>query len=121
MKKEKIENKSKKEKTAKKVEKKIEKKTRVSRSGTYKSIRHMMETMFYKNQDFSSDEAMKIVKKEFPDSAYVNSNHFPWYHTHIVNLKEFTIIEPPKWAKGGAKIKTTKKVDKKKVNKKDEK
>jgi hypothetical protein len=89
----------------KKKAKKTERKSRASRSGKYKSMRHMMEAMFYKNQNLTSDEAMKMVKKEFPDSAYVKSNHFPWYHTHIVNLREFTVIEPPKWAKGGAKIK----------------
>jgi len=84
-------------------------KSRISKSKKYKSIRHMMEAMFYKNQNFTSEEAMKLMKKEYPDSAYVKSNHFPWYHTKIANCREFTIIDPPKWAKGGAKIKTDKK------------
>lgn len=98
------------EKKTKKPAKKTEKKSRASKSGKYKSIRHMMETLFYKNQNLTADDAMKIAKKEFPDSKYVESgNHFTWYHTHIVNMKEFTVIEPPKWAKGGAKIKKTKK------------
>jgi hypothetical protein len=108
------EKKEKKEKKVKKTEK-TERKSRASKSGKFKSLRHMMEALFYKNQNLTADEAMKAVKKEYPDSAYVNNtNHFPWYHTHIVNLREFTVIEPPKWAKGtAAKIKKAAKKSKK--------
>jgi len=113
----KADKKEKKEKKTKKT-KKTERKSRASKSGKFKSLRHMMEALFYKNQSLTSDEAMKNVKKEFPDSAYVKSNHFPWYKTHIVNLREFTVIEPPKWAKGKvAKIKKTEKKSKKSEDK----
>ena len=116
-KKDKVEKKEKKENKSKKT-KKTERKSRASKSGKFKSLRHMMEALFYKNQNLTSDEAMKNVKKEFPDSAYVKSNHYPWYHTHIVNLREFTVIEPPKWAKGKvAKIKKAEKKVKKSEDK----
>ena len=101
-------------KTSKKEEKKVKKSkkaalvSRESKSGKYKSIRHLMEVLFFKDKELTKEEALKIVKKEYPGSGFAEerSNHFSWYHTHIVNLREFVVIEPPKWANGGgAKIK----------------
>jgi phage protein D len=117
------EKKEKKEKKSKKT-KKTERTSRASKSGKYKSMRHMIETMFYKKKDLTKEEADAAVKKEFPDSAWsVNisdkknegwGSQFSWYHTHIVNLGEWVVIEPPKWTKGAtAKIKKAEKKSKK--------
>jgi hypothetical protein len=93
----------------KKSSKKTAKKTRVqrpkSKSGNYKNIRHLMESLFAKKKDATAEETTKVVKKEFPTSAF-NNSHYSWYKTHIVNKREFIHEAKPKWAKGTqAKIK----------------
>lgn len=83
-----------------------------SKSGKYKSVRHLLETLFFKNKELTKDEAKAVVKKEFPDSKYLRTTktHFSWYKSHILNHREFVTIDPPSWAKGGPKIKVTKRV-----------
>lgn len=96
----------KKKKGVKPEEVKVEKKTKKtigprpkSTSGNYKSVRNLCEQQFAKNKDTSSDEMMKLVKKEFPTHKYCISNHYPWYKTHIVSRNEWTTIDPPAWSK----------------------
>ncbi len=94
--------KSAKPEVAKKVEKKVGKKygpRPKSTSGNYKSARNLIESMFAKNKDASSDEIMKAMKREFPSHRYCVSNHYPWYKTHIVSRNEWTTIDPPAWTK----------------------
>lgn len=103
---------SKKEVKKSKKEKKVAK-TRASKDGKFKSVRHLMETLFAKNKNMEKEVADKMVAKEFPDSAWAKNlkkkdsigSHFPWYKNHIVSHREFTTIDVPAWAKGGAKIK----------------
>ena len=100
---------------AKKADKKTDVKTKKvgprgprakSTSGSYKSVRNLIERTFAEKKDTTSEEMMKLVKKEFPDHKYCVSNHYPWYKTHIVSRNEWTTIESPKWAKKiSAKIK----------------
>ena len=102
-------------KVAKKAVKKTEAKTAKvgprgprakSLTGEHKSVRNLIECQFAKDKDTTSDEMMKLVKKEFPDHKYCVSNHYPWYKTHIVSRNEWTTIEAPKWSKKpSAKIK----------------
>lgn len=110
--------KKKKEKVMKKKTKKTKKtatkavaKTRASVSGKYKSIRHLLENLFARNKDLTTELALPHVKKEFPKTGFVSSPsaHFAWYKSKIVSHREFTTIDPPAWAKGrSAKIKTKK-------------
>lgn len=77
-----------------------------SLTGEHKSVRNLIECQFAKDKNTTSEEMMKLVKKEFPDHKYCVSNHYPWYKTHIVSRNEWTTIEAPKWAKkSSAKIK----------------
>ena len=77
-----------------------------STSGKYKTIYHLLETMFAKNRELTAEKAMIAVTREFPQSAYVKSDHFPWYKTHIVSRGEFRFVKRPAWATGViAKIK----------------
>lgn len=70
---------------AKKAEKKTKKtSTRISKSGKYESIRHMMEALFKGNKKLESEEAVKAVKKEYPASAF-NGKHFAWYKAKIMS------------------------------------
>ena len=92
-------------KAAKKTSKKVRTQRPKSKSGNYKNIRHLMESLFAKSKDLTAEAATKAVKKEFPASAF-NNAHFSWYKTHIVNKREFIHETTPKWAKGhSAKIK----------------
>lgn len=86
------------EEAKKKVGKKVGPRPK-STSGNFKSVRNLIETTFAKNKDTSSDEMMKLVKKEFPTHKYCISNHYPWYKTHIVSRNEWTTVEPPAWSK----------------------
>jgi len=105
--------KSAKKKSAKKsAKKKSAKKERVpreqSKSGKYVSIRHLMETLFAKNQDLEKDAAIAAVKKEFPKAAFLANpgSHFGWYKSHIVSHGEYKHVEKPKGkVKAVAKIK----------------
>ncbi len=82
------------------------KSTRLSKSGKYKSTRHLVESLFAKKKDMSAEDMEKAVKKEYPKGAFTAKTHYPWYKTRIVNRGEFvTEVKAPKWAKGGAKIK----------------
>ena len=78
-------------------------------SKKFKSVRHLLETLFAKNKNTTKEEAKKAVKKSFPDSKYLRTakTHYPWYKSHIVNHGEFVTIDPPKWAMGGPRIKTS--------------
>jgi len=104
------------EKKSKKASKK-EESTRESKTGKYTSFRHMVEAVFYKNREASVDDVIAIAKKEYPGCSFLTggrtSKRFGWYKSHIVNHGEFTTVEAPKWAKGGAKIKKSKKASKK--------
>lgn len=91
---------------AKKVSKKVSAKRPQSKSGKYKNIRHLLEALFHKNSNLTSEQAMQEVKKEFPTSKYVESNHYPWYKTHIINKNEWIHFDKPKVKM--AKIKTQK-------------
>ena len=93
--------------TAKKATKKTDKKSRASKSGKYKNIRHLMETLFAKKKDMELGDALPLIKKEFPNSAFTDNpnTHFAWYRSKIVSHREFTIVSAPAWAKGGAKVK----------------
>ncbi len=95
-------------KTAKAVGNKAEVKTKKvgprgprakSTSGNYKSVRNLIERTFAEKKDTTSEEMMKLVKKEFPDHKYCVSNHYPWYKTHIISRNEWTTVEAPKWSK----------------------
>lgn len=113
VKKEKKVKKIKTEKKTKKVKKeKKERRHRVSKSGKFKSTRHMMEVLFAKNKNLTKEEANKAVSKEFPNGAWAKrmkvgkKSHFPAYKTRIVSHCVFKTINPPSWAKKhGAKIK----------------
>jgi hypothetical protein len=95
--------------TKKVVAKKTERTPREqSKSGNFKSIRHLMEVSFAKNKDLTKDEAIAIVKKEFPKASFIinPTSHFGWYKSHIVGKYEFKHVDAPKWTKGvRAKIK----------------
>ena len=98
-------------KTTKKVSPKKQSKEQLkSKSGKYRSVRHLLETLFSKNKELTKEEARAAVKKEFPDSKYLRTTktHFSWYKSHILNHREFVTIDPPSWAKGGPKIKISK-------------
>ena len=82
-----------------------------SKSGKYKSIRHLMETAFAKNMEMTKAEAIEVVKKEFPNASFlVNpTSHFGWYKSHIVSKGEWKHVEKPKSkVKAVAKMKTAK-------------
>lgn len=120
---------SKTEKKSKKSEKKSKKSkkeesTRESKTGKYTSFRHMVEAVFYKDKDAKVDDVIGIAKKEYPGCSFLTggrtNKRFGWYKSHIVNHGEFTTVEAPKWAKGGAKIKKSSKKSEK-VEKKSKK
>lgn len=93
-------------KAATKKKSTAKKSTRLSKSGKYKSVRHLVETIFARKKDTTAEAMEKEVKKEYPQSAFTAKTHYPWYKTRIVNRREFvTDVKVPKWAKGGAKIK----------------
>lgn len=58
--------------------------SRISKTGKYTSIRHMMESLFRDDKELTFDKVIKVVKREYPNSAY-NRNHFSWYHNKIVS------------------------------------
>jgi hypothetical protein len=75
--------------------------SRLSKSGGFKSIRHLLEEIFAKNKNITRAEVIKQVKIEFPDSKLVTEEkptNFSWYVNFIVKQKEFKCITPPKWA-----------------------
>jgi len=81
---------------------------RESTSGNYKNIRHLMETLFAKDKGLTKEDAIKSVKKEFPESAFLEktASHFGWYKNKIVSHNTWVSVEPPAWSKGPrAKIK----------------
>jgi len=57
--------------------------TRISKSGKYTSIRHMMEQILAKTPDITSEKVIPMVKKEYPNSAF-KPNHLAWYRGKIV-------------------------------------
>lgn len=93
---------------------KVERKSRVSKSGKFRNLRHLVETLIAANKDITQDKVDAAVKKEFPDSSYITNptgTHFPWYRCHIVNHGRFTQIDTPSWAKGLDKQKKKLKTD----------
>ncbi len=100
-------------KTVKKTSTKVAKKSTtkekkfVSKSGNYKNVRHLMETLLKKNASISYADAEKIVKNEFPMSKYAKPD-WSWYRNKIVSHNEWRHVEPPKHVPT-AKIKKTKK------------
>jgi len=100
-------------KASKKEGKKKESSRPKGKSGKFKTIRHFMESLFAKNKNLTKEEAGKLMAKEFPNSAWVDGTHFPWYKNHIVNHGRFFHMTAPKWAEGLGKT-GGKKSDKKK-------
>jgi len=112
-------------KVTKKAEKKVTKKaatkkaatkkvsSRISKSGKYSSIRNLMESLFAKNKEVSFEDALKTVKKEYPNSKF-NKQHFGWYRTQIIS---YSGVKPKTKTKKAEK-KVTKKAATKKVAKK---
>ncbi len=81
---------------------KISKKNRMSVSGTFKNIRHLLEEIFATNKNITRTEVIKQVKIEFPDSKLVTEDkpvNYAWYTNFIIKKKEFKYISAPKWAK----------------------
>jgi hypothetical protein len=82
---------------------KANKKTRMSKSGKFKNLRHLIETVFAKNKGAEKKDIDKIVKVEYPGSAFLKvgpqNTHFNWYRAHIVGKGEFTQVPAPSWAK----------------------
>lgn len=81
--------------TKKKLAKKADKKggkpkkasTRISKSGKFKSIRHLMETLLAKNKNLDYKKAEEAVLREYPNSKFKNT-HFGWYKNKIQTHKE---------------------------------
>lgn len=69
-----------------------------STSGAYKSIRHLMETLFAKNKNITQEAFIKAVVKDYPGAQVKGkeSKYFKWYHNQIVNHKDFRIVTMPK-------------------------
>lgn len=75
---------SKKEKTTKKVRQARPK----SKSGKYTSISNLMGVLL-KQKGMTWEKAQKVVKHEFPDSAFAKDEktakrHFAWYNYQLV-------------------------------------
>ena len=80
------------------------------KTGKFKSIRHLLETLFAKNKDLTKEEGDIAVKKHFPTSRWVTfDSQWGSYFTRIRSHGEFKTITAPKWAQGGAKIKKSNK------------
>jgi hypothetical protein len=80
-----------------------ERKSRISKSGKYKSIRHLIETLIKEDRNTTKEKVDKIVKQEYPTSSYITNptgSHWSWYQTHIAHRGRFTIITAPPWARG---------------------
>lgn len=76
-------------------------KAKTSISGDFKSIRHLLETLFAKNKNITRVEAIKHIKKEFPTAKIATEEkpiNWNWYITFIIKKKEFKCIPPPLWA-----------------------
>lgn len=105
-----------------KLKGKVEHKSRISKSGKFKNIRHLIETLAIEDRAVSQDKVDAAVKKEFPDSSYIlKGNHWPWYKCKIITKGEFTQMPSPLWAKNASKqpkklkgIEAKKEIDKKK-------
>lgn len=70
------------------------------KGGKYKSIRHLLESMFAKKEGLTREEADAAVKKFFPTSRWVTfGSQWGSYNTRIHNRHEFVTMDPPKWAK----------------------
>lgn len=107
-----------------KKSKRKERKSRISKSGKWRNLRHMIESMIIKNRNITQEEVDAAVKKEFPVSKYITNSigtHWPWYYCHIISKGRFTQIEAPSWAKGldVKKEKKAKDIPKKEEKKKD--
>jgi len=104
---------------------KTERTSRISKSGKFRTLRHLVETLIAANKDISQEKVDAAVKKEFPDSAYITNSsgsHWPWYKCHIITKGHFTQIDAPSWAKGLDKKPKKLKTDiKEKINKKKDK
>lgn len=61
--------------------------SRISKSGKFKSIRHLMENLLAKNKKLTFEKANESVLKEYPDSKF-NNVHFSWYKNKIVSHGE---------------------------------
>jgi len=82
----------------------------VCKTGQFKTIRHLLESMFTKKEGLTKDEGDAAVKKHFPTSRWVTfGSQWGSYYNRIHQHREFTTIDPPKWTKGAmAKIKAPK-------------
>ena len=59
--------------------------TRISKSGKYTSLRHMMEVLLVKNPKLAYDDTVKLVQAEYPNRMeHWNVKHFAWFRTQIV-------------------------------------
>ena len=80
-----------KKKTAKKADKKGGKpkkaSTRISKSGKFKSIRHLMESLLSKTPKLEYKKAEEAVLREYPNSKF-KATHFGWYKNKIQTHKE---------------------------------
>lgn len=66
-----------------------------SKSGRYKSIRHLSEVLFSKNPALTVSEFQKAVMKEYPTSSIAGITcyaHFCYYRHHIVVQKRFQYL-----------------------------
>ncbi len=74
-----------------------------SKTGKYKSIRHLAEVLFSKNPDLSLARFKLEMKIEYPKSVGASTlkcySTFCWYKHHLVNKQNFKCIEKPAWAK----------------------
>ena len=62
--------------------------TRISKSGKFKTIRHLVESVFKKKPGISYDSMEKFIMKEYPSSAF-NKSHFTWYKAKIIRNDEW--------------------------------
>jgi hypothetical protein len=109
----------------KSTKQKTERTSRISKSGKFRNLRHLVETLVAADKNISKEKVDAAVKKEFPDSAYITNSsgsHWPWYKCHIITKGHFTQIDTPSWAKGLDKKPKKLKTDiKEKINKKKDK
>lgn len=76
----------------------------ISKSGKYRSIRHLAECLFAEKSDLDLKSFKKAMKEEYPKSPSGGIscyNHFSYYRHKLVKQGLFQCIPVPEWYKQG--------------------
>ena len=62
--------------------------SQISASGEYRSIRHLVETLFAYDPNYPKEKMEAVVAQEYPQALFATKNHYYWYRNKIIKRGE---------------------------------